>query len=105
MKEKIIEILINSLNEKMRGNTLGWWIKTEGSDAIVEFINQEVEKRIKERIPSDEETDKWADYCASNTTEDHDKRVVYKAALSLGALWFRSRLTEKPNNSKKGGEE
>ena len=45
----------------------------------------------------------------ADTAVNLNKAVVYKAALSLGATWLRSRLTcsEKPNNSQKteGGEE
>ena len=71
-------------------------------DYTYTFTDRELEDYISlliaERMPNEEEADKWADYCASNTTEDHDKRVVYKAALSLGTIWFRSRMkgSDKP---------
>ena len=56
-------------------------------------------------MPSEEEQDKWADYCAGNTTSDHSKAVVYKAALSLGATWLRSRLTNPGEQKTEGGGE
>lgn len=29
----------------------------------------------------------WAGYCAGNTTNNHDQRIVLQAALVLGAKW------------------
>ncbi len=52
-------------------------------------------ERIKELLPSDEEIEKWAEYCAENSVSDHDQRVIIKAALILGFTWFKSRLTDK----------
>ena len=86
IREQIIEILESDYCDG--GPTIG-----SIADKIGHLVNQEVERRIKERMPSEEEQDKWADYCAGNTTSDHSKAVVYKAALSLGATWLRSRLT------------
>ena len=38
-------------------------------------------------LPSKDEIDKWADLCASNTTNDVSDQHLIKAALSLGASW------------------
>ena len=106
LKNKIIEILIaHQPKEIMRdGSTAGFVQYTEYGLIAYEIellVNQEVEKRIAERMPSEEEQDKWADYVAGNTTADHNMAVLYKAALSLGATWLRSHMisSEKPNNS------
>ena len=94
MKEQLFEIL------KVRRDVVYGDIPGLIAD-IEHLVNQEVERRIKERMPSEEEQDKWADRVAGNTTSDHSKAVVYKAALSLGATWLRSRLTQKTEG---GGE-
>lgn len=50
-------------------------------------------------VPSDEELYEWAGYCAGNTTENHDKRIVYQAALVLGAKWMKNGIIKR--NTKK----
>ena len=69
-------------------------------------VNQEVEKRIKERMPSEEECVDWAKDETLNIDGGDNKRITFY--LMVGCKWLRSRLTcsEKPNNSQKseGGE-
>ena len=75
------------------------------ADEIMELINQEVEKRIAERMPSDEEIDKEAYNYSAFMVEDGNVGFDQKeyAIFMDGAEWLRSRLTcsEKPNNSQK----
>jgi hypothetical protein len=66
------------------------------AELLDDFCNQEVEKRIKERIPSEEEIEQWMQENRWASARQYVK-------------WLRSRLTcsEKPNNSQKtegGGE-
>ena len=71
------------------------------------FINQEVEKRIKERMPSEDEMDNEVDNRYPNVANPH----IFGKQLGFGDcyFWLHSCLTcsEKPNNSQKteGGEE
>ena len=62
------------------------------ADEAEDYINQEVERRISERMPSEEEIEQWM----------QENRW---ASARQYVRWLRSRLTcsEKPNNSK-GGE-
>lgn len=46
-------------------------------------------------LPSDEEAERWAEYCAENSVSKHNQRVIIKAALILGIKWLKSRLTDK----------
>jgi hypothetical protein len=46
-------------------------------------------------MPTDEEIDKWADYCASNSVTNKEDSHLIKAALSLGAIWMKGK-TLKP---------
>jgi hypothetical protein len=43
-------------------------------------------------VPSKDEADKWADFCASNTTDNVSNRHLIKAALYLGATWMRDEI-------------
>ena len=78
-------------------------------DMIEPLINQEVEKRIKERMPSEEEINKQAEQAAQRDTKDGRIGIIidstYYGVFCDALEWLRSRLTcsEKPNNSK-GGE-
>ena len=108
MKEKILEILIkNNLPTRHNDTAFG---RICAADEIMELINQEVEKRIAERMPSKEEIgNSVLDYCANPTEDggvDFDQKQGY--SFQCGIEWLRSRLTcsEKPNNSQKmeGGE-
>ena len=38
-------------------------------------------------LPSNEEIDEWADFCASNSVTNKDSLHLIKAASSLGAKW------------------
>jgi len=78
-------------------------------DMIEPLINQEVEKRIAERMPSEEEINKQAEQAAQRDTKDGRIGIIidstYYGVFCDALEWLRSRLTcsEKPNNSK-GGE-
>lgn len=77
-----------------------------GESLINELVNQEVDRRIAERMPSEEEIEK-------NFTTPHyhyEKGHYYKVRKDriFGAKWLRSRLTNPGvNDSQKteGGEE
>lgn len=78
-------------------------------DMIEPLINQEVEKRIAERMPSEEEINKQAEQAMQRDTKDGRIGIIidstYYGVFCDALEWLRSRLTcsEKPNNSK-GGE-
>ena len=78
-------------------------------DMIEPLINQEVEKRIAERMPSKEEINKQAEQAMQRDTKDGRIGIIidstYYGVFCDALEWLRSRLTcsEKPNNSK-GGE-
>ena len=79
------------------------------ADEAEDYINQEVEKRIAERMPSEEEINKQAEQAAQRDTKDGRIGIIidstYYGVFCDALEWLRSRLTssEKPNNSK-GGE-
>ena len=110
MKEKIIEMLIDHQPKDVMndGGIAGFVQYTEyGLIAyeIEQFINQEVEKRIAEKMPSEEEIgNSVLDYCANPTEDggvDFDQKQGY--SFQCGIEWLLSCLTcsEKPNNSQK----
>lgn len=80
-----------------------------GESLVNDFCNQEVEKRIAERMPSDEEINKQAEQAMQRDTKDGRIGIIidstYYGVFCDALEWLRSRLTcsEKPNNSK-GGE-
>ena len=92
IKEQIIEILESDYCDG--GPTLG-----SIADKIENLVNQEVERRIKERMPSNFDivtaTSKWV--------EEKPERGYCKFGFIEGIVWLMSRLTcsEKPNNSQK----
>ena len=79
------------------------------ADEAEDYINQEVEKRIAERMPSAEEINKQAEQAMQRDTKDGRIGIIidstYYGVFCDALEWLRSRLTcsEKPNNSK-GGE-
>jgi len=79
------------------------------ADEAEDYINQEVEKRIAERMPSEEEINKQAEQAMQRDTKDGRIGIIidstYYGVFCDALEWLRSRLTcsEKPNNSK-GGE-
>jgi len=79
------------------------------ADEAEDYINQEVEKRIAERMPSEEEIKKQAEQAMQRDTKDGRIGIIidstYYGVFCDALEWLRSRLTcsEKPNNSK-GGE-
>jgi len=82
------------------------------ADEAEELINQEVEKRIAERMPSEEEINKQAEQAMQRDTKDGRIGIIidstYYGVFCDALEWLHSRLTcsEKPNNSQKseGGE-
>lgn len=98
MKEKIRKILTID-----RGVVYGDF---PGLIAYLEALfNQEVEKRIAERMPSEGEIIDESDDYGQRHDEDNYGYSIYgitSTAFKKGAEWFRSRLTssEKPNNSR-----
>jgi len=64
-------------------------IKWNGVDYVKkDFVNQEVEKRIAERMPSEEEID------------DKSIKMFDSAAFRAGIKWLCSRLSQKTDNLK-----
>ena len=63
---------------------------------LAPMFEEYAESYHKERVNrvTDEEIYEWAGYCAANTTDDHNKRIVYQAALVLGTTWLKSKLME-----------
>ena len=84
MKEKLFEILHN--RKRMPGERFG---DIEGK--IEHLVNQEVERRIKERMPSEEECREWAEDETVQIDGGDNKRITFY--LMVGAKWLRSRLT------------
>jgi len=117
MKEKIPEELRKEFEQAVLNADLDHWMVDNDRqfldkiwDAVDKLFNQEVEKRIKEMMPSEKEIgNSVLDYCANPTEDggvDFDQKQGY--SFQCGIEWLRSRLTcsEKPNNSQKteGGE-
>ena len=78
-------------------------------DMIEPLIDQEVEKRIKERMPSEEEINKQAEQAMQRDTKDGRIGIIidstYYGVFCDALEWLRSRLTN-PESSQKteGGE-
>ena len=78
-------------------------------DMIEPLINQEVEKRIAERMPSEEEINKQAEQATQRDTKDGRIGIIidstYYGVFCDALEWLRSRLTN-PESSQKteGGE-
>ena len=76
-------------------------------DKLEPLINQEVEKRIAERMPSDEEINKQAEQAMQRDTKDGRIGIIidstYYGVFCDALEWLLSCLTcsEKPNNSQK----
>ncbi len=110
MKEKIIEILesyqAKGLDRIRNVKNLSGWISPAGipliADELEPLINQEVEKRIKERIDRFDVVYDFGE--AHRNLHLKTQKLKWSGALWMFE-WLRSRLTcsEKPNNSE-GGE-
>ena len=107
MPLKLQTYLVNYEEEvKMRLENLSQIKQKFTADEAEEHINQEVEKRIAERMPSDEEIDSAAYHYGQFPDFDgvmiHDGEA--QVTFAEGAEWLRSRLTSsgKPNNSEGG---
>ena len=98
MKEQLFEILHN--RKRMPGERFS---DIEGK--IENFVNQEVERRIRERMPSEEEIDSAAYHYGQFPDFDgvmiHDGEA--QVTFAEGAEWFRSRLTNTGDSQKKKG--
>ena len=79
------------------------------ADEAEDYINQEVEKRIAERMPSEEEINKQAEQAMQRDTKDGRIGIIidstYYGVFCDALEWLRSRLTN-PESSQKteGGE-
>ena len=77
------------------------------ADEAEDYINQEVERRIAERMPSEEEINKQAEQAAQRDTKDGRIGIIidstYYGVFCDALEWLLSCLTcsEKPNNSQK----
>ena len=107
MPLKLQTYLVNYEEEvKMRLENLSQIKQKFTADEAEEHINQEVERRIKERMPSEEEIMRRV-----RNRKDYLRElgyptqvlVKYGDAIIETIEWLRSRLTcsEKPNNSQK----
>ena len=108
MKEKITKAeFINTWASEWDEIT-GWKVSEiyhqQISEQLESLINQEVEKRIKERMPTGKEIDEEE----QRRYRTSDEATWLGLGFVEGIEWLRSRLTcsEKPNNSQKteGGE-
>lgn len=70
------------------------------ADEAEEHINQEVERRIKERMPSEEESKKEADELFEGTNREF-RKGMYSGFL-FGIQWLRSRLTNQKKEDNNG---
>ena len=74
------------------------------ADEAEEHINQEVEKRIKDRMPSDEEIETQAIIKMQRDTKDGRIGILidgtYADVFIDASEWLRSRLTNPDNNLK-----
>ena len=100
MKDQIFEILNRHEGRLVGSDVLAiHHAKYETiADDLEPLINQEVEKRIKERMPSEEESKKEADELFEGTNREF-RKGMYSGFL-FGIQWLRSRLTQKTE----GGE-
>jgi len=115
MKEKIIEILesyqAKGLDRIRNVKNLSGWISPAGipliADELEPLINQEVEKRIKERIPKPKEAKEKRDNRSGNYLNPRSA-MSFDSGFDYAYKWILSCLicSEKPNNSQKseGGE-
>ena len=96
MKEQLFEIL------KVRRDVVYGDIPGLIAD-IEHLVNQEVERRIKERMPSEEESKKEADELFEGTNREF-RKGMYSGFL-FGIQWLRSRLTNPGDQKTEGGIE
>ena len=75
-------------------------------DMIEPLINQEVEKRIAERMPSEEEINKQAEQAMQRDTKDGRIGIIidstYYGVFCDALEWLRSRLTQKKEGEENG---
>jgi len=99
MKEKIRN-LFDEMKVRSRYKSMGDII-----NMIEPIVNQEVEKRIAERMPSEEEINKQAEQAMQRDTKDGRIGIIidstYYGVFCDALEWLRSRLTRKTEG---GGE-
>jgi len=110
MKEKIPEELRKEFEQAVLNADLDHWMVDNDRqfldkiwDAVDKLFNQEVEKRIAERMPSEEEINKQAEQAMQRDTKDGRIGIIidstYYGVFCDALEWLRSRLTQK----KEGG--
>ena len=99
MKEQLFEILHN--RKRMPGERFS---DIEGK--IENLVNQEVEKRIKERMPSDEDMIDFALFYVNHKSLLPANKGLIKDAIIIGMKELRSRLTPQvtPQEKKTEGQ-
>ena len=77
------------------------------ADEAEDYINQEVEKRIAERMPSEEEINKQAEQAMQRDTKDGRIGIIidstYYGVFCDALEWLRSRLTNPESSQKTEG--
>ena len=94
MKEKITKAeFINTWASEWDEIT-GWKVSEiyhqQISEQLESLINQEVEKRIKEMMPTEEECIDWAKDETLDIDGGDNKRITFY--LMVGCKWFRNRM-------------
>ena len=111
MKEKITKAeFINTWASEWDERT-GWKVSEiyhqQMSEQLESLINQEVEKRIAERMPSEEEINKQAEQAAQRDTKDGRIGIIidstYYGVFCDALEWLRSRLTNPESSQKTEG--
>ena len=111
MKEKITKAeFINTWASEWDEIT-GWKVSekyhNQLSEQLESLINQEVEKRIAERMPSEEEINKQAEQAMQRDTKDGRIGIIidstYYGVFCDALEWLRSRLTNPESSQKTEG--
>ena len=107
MKEKIPEELRKEFEQAVLNADLDYWIVDNDRqfldkiwDAVDKLFNQEVERRIKERMLSDEDIIDFALLYVSHKSLLPANKGLIKDAIIIGMKEVRSRLTNPNNNPK-----
>jgi len=109
MKEKIIEILesyqAKGLDRIRNVKNLSGWISPAGIPLIAAelepLINQEVEKRIKERMPSEDDGRDRIPYPGKPTELKHYQNIGFIRGWRAAIKECRSRLSQKTEGGAK----
>ena len=102
MKEKIIEVIERLKDTPYKKGdfilTHSWVVQV--ATEVEHLVNQEVERRIKERMPSEEEINLYADWHSRKYEDDATQKSIAFTACRRAIKWLRSRLTNPDNNLK-----